>query len=172
MLCGRWRNRSHGCGFCGPPRSTLRGRGLKPLQGASVKSWGAERCSKRQEYFCQVFTTKMSESEPSDDASKRLNVDIRTWVAQLPGDESGGVSRSWPGGVRRIGGMSVVWAFTWNSGTSRAVALSHVCGSGTGVHQGRKTEVRVPDAVHWGGPGCSSVERAVMAWEQRPWATG
>ncbi len=49
--------------------------------------------------------------------------DIRTKVAFLPWDESGGLSRSWPDGVRCIGGMSVVLAFILNSGTSRVVVL-------------------------------------------------
>lgn len=53
----------------GPPVPTLRGRGTKPLQGASVKSRGLERCRKRQGNPCQVCTTELSESEPSDDAS-------------------------------------------------------------------------------------------------------
>ena len=54
----------------GPPGSALRERDSKPLQGASVKSGGLERCRKRQGNPCQVSTTELSESEPSDDASK------------------------------------------------------------------------------------------------------
>jgi len=76
-----------------------------------------------------------------------------------------GWSRSWPGGVRRKGGMSVVRAFVRNSGTSRAVVSQ---GGGTGVRRGRKLKARVPDAVHWGGSGCSSDEGVVMTLERRP----
>jgi len=49
----------------GPPGSALRERDSKPLQGASVKSRGLERCRKRQGNPCQVCTTELSESEPS-----------------------------------------------------------------------------------------------------------
>lgn len=66
VLCKRWRKELR---LPGPPGSTLRGRGPKPLQGALVKSQGLERCRKRRRNLRQVCTTKMSESEPSDDAS-------------------------------------------------------------------------------------------------------
>jgi len=67
VLCKRWRKEPR---LPGPPGSTQRERGTKPLQGASVKSGGLERCSKKAEILRQVCATKMSESEPSDDASK------------------------------------------------------------------------------------------------------
>jgi len=67
MLYERWRKEPR---LPGPPVPTLRERGTKPLQGASVKSRGPQRCRKRQGNPCQVCTTKMSESEPSDDVSK------------------------------------------------------------------------------------------------------
>jgi len=57
--------------------------------------------------------------------------DIRTGVDGLLRDESGGFSRFWPDGVRRIGGMSVVLAFISNSGTSRVVVL-------VGIHRERE----------------------------------
>ena len=84
-------------------------------------------------------------------------------LLNCPGTSLAGLSRSWPGGVRRIGGMSVVWAFERNSGTSRAVAS--LVTERTGVRRGRKAKARVPDAAHWGGLGRSSDEGAVMALE-------
>jgi len=87
----------------------------------------------------------------------------------MPWDEPGRLSRSGPGGVRRKGGMSVVRALVQNSGTSRTV-VPLVTG-GTGVRRGRKPKARVPDAVHWGGPGRSSDEGLVMRLEPRPWAS-
>ncbi len=48
--------------------------------------------------------------------------DIKTGIGPLSRDEHGGKTRSWPCGVRRKGGMSVVWALERNSGTSRVVA--------------------------------------------------
>ena len=152
--------------FPGPPGSALRERDSKPLQGASVKSGGLERCRKRQGNPCQVCTTELSESKPSDDASKTRNDDIRTRAAGMPWDEPGELSRSWPGGVRRKGGKNVVRALVRNSGTSRVVAPPETVG--TGVRRGRKPKARVPDAAHWGGLGRSSDEGAVMALEQRP----
>ena len=99
--------------------------------------------------------------------TRRKVVDgIRTRVEALPWDEPGRLSRSWPGGVRRKGGVSVVRALGWNTGTSRAVAS--LATEGTGVRRGRKPKARVPDAVHWGGPRRSSDEGAVMALERRP----
>jgi len=113
-----------------------------------------------------VCTTKMSESEPSDDASKHSNDDIRTRAVRLSWDQSGGVPRCWPGGVRRQGGMSVVRALGWNSGTSRAVVP--LATGGTGVRRGPKPKARVPGAAHWGGLGRSSDEAPVMGVERRP----
>ena len=69
----------------GPPGSTLRERGLKPLQGASVKSGGLERCRKRRGNPRQVCTTKMSESEPSDDASKTTMMTSEPGSIAYPG---------------------------------------------------------------------------------------
>jgi hypothetical protein len=165
MLFKRWRKELR---LPGPPGSVLRGKDSKPLQGALVKSQGLERCSKRRRNLRQVCTTKMSVSEPSNDASKENKDDIRTGVATSPWDEPGGWSRSWPGGVRRKGGMSVVLAFERNSGTSRVVVS--LVTEGTGVRRGRKPKARVPDAAHWGGLGCSSDEGPVMGLEQRPQA--
>jgi len=113
-----------------------------------------------------VCTTKMNESEPSDDASKQWNNGIRTRAVRQSWDEPGEWSRSWPGGVRRKGGMSVGRAFGWNTGTSRAVVP--LVTEGAGVRRGRKPKARVPDAVHWGGLRRSSYEGAVMALERRP----
>ena len=162
VLCKRWRKELW---LPGPPGSTLRERGTKPLQGASVKSGGLERCRKRRRNLRQVCTTKMSESKPSDDASKEPERH-QNQGDRMPWDEPGGLSRSWPGGVRRKGGMSVVRALAQNSGTSRAVAP--LVAGGTGVRRGRKLKARVPDAAHWGGSGRSSYEGAVMALERRP----
>ena len=69
VLCKRWRKELW---LPGPPGSTLRERGTKPLQGASVESGGLERCRKRRRNLRRVCTTKMSGSEPSDDASKEV----------------------------------------------------------------------------------------------------
>ena len=85
-----------------------------------------------------MCATKMSESEPSDDASKQWNNDIRTRAVRQPWDEPGGWSRSWPGGVRRKGGMSVVRAFGRKHGNQscrRPLVIE-----GTGVRRGLKTE--------------------------------
>jgi hypothetical protein len=153
----------------GPPGPTQRERGTKPLQGASVKSRRLERCRKRRRNLRQVCTTKMSESEPSDDASKSGMSTSEPGACVNPGTSLEGSSRSWPVGVRRKGGMSVVWALGWNSGTSRAVAP--LATGRTGVRRGRKPKARVPDAVHWGGLGCSSDEGLVMRLERRPRAS-
>jgi hypothetical protein len=67
MLFERWRKELL---LPGPPGPIQREEGLKPLQGASVKSRGLERCRKRRGYPRQVCIAKMSESEPTDDASK------------------------------------------------------------------------------------------------------
>jgi len=143
--------------FPGPPGSALRERDSKRLQGASVKSRGLERCRKRQGNPCQVCTTELSESKPSDDASKTVD-DIRTRGDSLPSDK--------PGGVRRKGGKNVVRALVRNSGTSRVVASLERMG--TGVRRGRKPKARVPDVAHWGGSGRRSDEGIVMTLEQRP----
>jgi len=153
----------------GPPGPTQRERGTKPLQGASVKSRGLERCRKRRRNLRQVCTTKMSESEPADDAPKSGMSTSEPGACVNPGTSLEGRSRSWPDGVRRKGGMSVVWALGWNSGTSRAVVP--LATGGTGVRRGRKPKARVPDAVHWGGLGCSSDEGLVMRLERRPRAS-
>ncbi len=150
----------------GPLGPALRERGPKPLQGASVKSRGRERCRKRRRNLRQVCTTELSESEPSDDASKTMMTTPELGLEGLFRDKSGGVTRSWPGGVRRKGGKNVVRALVRNSGTSRAVASPGTVG--TGVRRGRKPKARVPDAAHWGGSGRSSDEGAVMALERRP----
>ncbi len=84
-------------------------------------------------------------------------------------DELGGLPRSRPGEVWRIGGMSVVRALVQNSGTRRAVAP--LATGGTGVRRGRKPKARVPDAVHWGELGRSRAEGLVMRLEPRPWAS-
>ena len=108
--------------FPGPLGSALRERDPKPLQGASVKSRGLERCGKRRRNLRQVCTTELSESKPSDDASKTMLTTSEPGLEGLSRDEPGGVTRSWPGGVRRKGGKNVVWALVRNSGTSRVVA--------------------------------------------------
>jgi hypothetical protein len=100
---------------------------------------------------------------------RKVEDDIRTRADALPWDELGGLSRSWPSGVRCEGGVSVVRALGWNTGTSRAVAP--LVTEGTGVRRGRKPKVRVPDAAHWGGLRRSSDEGAVMALERRPRAS-
>ncbi len=64
----------------------------------------------------------MSESEPSDDASKTTWMTSELGSACYPRMSMAGESRAWPCGVRRKGGMSVVWALERNSGTSRVVA--------------------------------------------------
>ncbi len=66
---------------------------------------------------------KMSESEPSDDASKFSLTASEPGQDRVAWDESGGYLVSWLGGVRRTGGMSVVRALGRNSGTSRCIAL-------------------------------------------------
>ncbi len=118
----------------GPPGSALRERDSKPLQGASVKSGGLERCSKRRGNLRQVCIMKMSESEPSDDASKSGISTSEPGACVNPGTSLAGSSRSGPGGVRRKGGMSMMLALVWNSGTSRAVAP--LVTGGTGVRRG------------------------------------
>jgi len=118
----------------GPLGSALRERDSKPLQGASVKSGGLERCRKRQGNPCQVSTTELSESEPSDDASIASMMTSEPGAGPSPGMSLAGSSRSWPGGVRRKGGKNVVWAFVRNSGTSRSVAP--LVTEGTGVRRG------------------------------------
>ena len=153
----------------GPPGSTLRERGTKPLQGASVKSRGLVRCRKRRGNPRQVCIMKMSESDPSDDASKSGMSTSEPGACVNPGTSLAGSSRSWPGGVRRKGGMSMMLALVRNSGTSRAVAP--LMTGGTGVRRGRRPKARVPDAVHWGGLGRSSDEGPVMRLEPRPWAS-
>ena len=115
----------------GPPGSALRERDSKPLQGASVKSGGLERCRKRQGNPCQVSTTELSESEPSDDASKSRTMTSEPGLRLFPGISLAGSTRSWPGGVRRKGGKNVVWALVWNSGTSRVVASPEIGGNGS-----------------------------------------
>ena len=82
MLFKRWRKELR---LSGPPGSTLRGRDFKPLQGALVKSQGLERCRKRRRNLRQVCTTKMSESEPSDDASKRSLMTSEPGLLNCPG---------------------------------------------------------------------------------------
>lgn len=67
--------------------------------------------------------------------------------------------------------MSVVLAFILNSGTSRVVVLVKK-NARNGAIRGQKPKVRVPDATHWGGLGCSSNEALVMRVEQRPQANG
>ena len=106
----------------GPPGSALRERDSKPLQRASVKSGGLERCRKRQGNPCQVSTTELSESEPSDDASTGVKMTSEPGMGCFPGISLAGSSRSWPGGARRKGGKNVVWALVLNSGTSRSAA--------------------------------------------------
>jgi hypothetical protein len=71
-----------------------------------------------------VWITKASVSEPLMTCRKTL-VDIETGDALEPRDEPGGCPVDWPGGVRRGGGASVVWALmrsaagcTSNSSTS------------------------------------------------------
>ena len=115
----------------GPPGSALRERDSKPLQGASVKSGCLERCRKRQGNPCQVSTTELSESEPSDDASKSRTMTSEPGLRLFPGISLAGSTRSWPGGVRRKGGKNVVWALVWNSGTSRVVASPEIGGNGS-----------------------------------------
>ena len=162
------REMEEGAEFSAPwPSGTSSAReGLKPLQGASVKSRGLERCSKRRGYPRQVSTTKMSESEPSDDASKACTTTSKPGCDRLLRDEPGGWSRSWSGGVRCRGGMSVVRALVRNSGTSRVV-VPLIMGERE-YAEAEKLKVRVPDAAHWGGLRRSSDEGAVMALERRP----
>ncbi len=68
MLSKRWRKEPW-CSLALRDQLNER-RDTKPLQGASAKSRGLERCRKRRRNLRQVCTTKTSESEPSDDASK------------------------------------------------------------------------------------------------------
>src|SRR5689334_22907004 len=49
---------------------------------AALKRRGGERPRKRHPIGCQVSAEKMSESEPSDDASSRIQGTVKTGAAQ------------------------------------------------------------------------------------------
>ncbi len=125
-------------------RDQLCERDSKPLQGASVKNGGLERCRKRQGNPCQVSTTELSESEPSDDASTDVTMTSEPGMGLFPGISLAGSSRSWLGGVRRKGDKNVVWALVRNSGTSRVVASPEIGGNGsTPRPKSRRREYRM-----------------------------
>jgi len=73
MLYRRWEKAS---------RSRLSGADSKPPGAAAFKRRGGERPWKRHPIGCQVSAEKMSESEPSDDASSRIQGTVRTGAAQ------------------------------------------------------------------------------------------
>ena len=120
----------------GPPVSTLQERDIEPTQAALVENQAGERCVEKA-------AMPPSGRHHEDDRKRtvrrplenRYN-DICTKGAPLPWDESGGLLRSWPGGVRCIGGISVVQALLLNSGTSRVVVV--VKTQRIGVSQGHR----------------------------------
>ena len=81
MLYRRWELAS---------RSRLAGVGFKPPGAAALKRRGGERPGKRIRGGCQVSVGKMSESKPSDDASLKIQGAVKTGVAQVLQDQSGG----------------------------------------------------------------------------------
>ena len=103
-----------------------------------------QRCRKRQGNPCQVSTTELSESEPSDDASTDVTMTSEPGMGFFPGISLAGSSRSWLGGVRRKGGKNVAWALVRNSGTSRVVASPEIGGNGsTPRPKSRRREYRM-----------------------------
>ena len=66
----------------------------------------------------QVSVEKMSESEPTDDASSRIQGTVKTGAGQLLQDEPGKEPVYWPGGSRCLGGMSSMQALVRNVRTS------------------------------------------------------
>ncbi len=65
-----------------PPGAGFQEADSKPPGAATSKRRGGERPWKRHPIGCQVSAEKMSESEPSDDASSRIQGTVRTGAAQ------------------------------------------------------------------------------------------
>ena len=155
----------------------LRGRpaggGRKPLQGAPVKSRGAELAETARHRARQVWITKASESEPPMRRRKRIG-DIETGVESLPRDESGGCLLI--GQV--VSGVKVARAWSGLScGTREPVAPTGWSASGAARSCGRSSQARTPSsgncegesscAGHRGGPSRISVEGSVIGLERR-----
>jgi len=76
-------------------------------------------CEAREEkadWICQVLIKEMSESEPSDEASRRQNMLPKPRNVEFSGTRIA-ETYYWLFGNRRIGGMTFIWAYGWNAGS-------------------------------------------------------
>ena len=67
-----------------------------------------------------MWTRKMSESEPFEEISKALIIDIKSGSCSVTRDQFGRYLGYGSFGVRYRGGMSLVQAVLWNTGTCRS----------------------------------------------------
>jgi hypothetical protein len=125
------------------PRSRPSGAGFKPLQAATVKSRGGERCRKGGLRVRQVRFRETSASEPLM-TCRKVQDDVETGGNSLTRDQSGGRPDFCPDGIRHEGGVTLDQAFVWNAGTCR----SDVKGE---TQAGGPCEGESTDAGHRGG---------------------
>ena len=160
-------------------RSALRGRPAggdrKPPRGAPVKSRGAERRGQGALSARQVWTMKVSESEPPMRRRKRMD-GIRTGVESLLRDQPGGCLLT----GQAVPGVEVARAWSGLScGTREPVAPTGWPASGAVLSCGRSSQARTPSsgncegqsscAGHRGGPSRISDEGPVIGLERRGW---
>jgi hypothetical protein len=114
---------------------------------------------------------KTNESEPPM-MCRDLGTDIRTGVSMRSRDEPGGETAYWPGGVRHVGGVSLICGFCAERGKARVdTAAVRDCGTGArgSASSSGNCEASSTDAARAGGPARSSDEAPVIGVERRGW---
>ena len=102
---------------------------LKPLQAATVKSRGGERCRKRRTSVRQVRFRETSASEPLMKCRK-VQDDVENRWNSLTWDEPGGRPDFCPDDIRHEGGVTLNQASAWNMGTCRSDAKGEIQAGG------------------------------------------
>ena len=95
------------------PHIRLAGGVYKPLHGAVIKSYGAERWSKRHRKRCQVSVGELNESEPCDDVSKEYLL-AKLLASSTDRTYCKGQTAYWLQVNRDWDGRNSTQAFIWN----------------------------------------------------------
>jgi hypothetical protein len=115
---------------------------------------------------CQVGIGKASVSEPLL-TCRNIVDDIETGETVSSRDELGGCPCSWPGGVRHVGGVSLVCGCCTERGKACHDTAAPVVGGERERPEGWKPEGLSTVAWRAGGPARSSGEAPVMGVERR-----
>jgi hypothetical protein len=145
--------------------------GVKPPRAALAEDRRGERRGKGSVRAVRWGFRKTNESEPPMKC-RDLGTDIRTGVSMQSRDEPGGDTAYWPGGVRHVGGVSLICGFCAERGKARvdaAPASDRWAGARGSASSSGNCETSSTDAARAGGPARSSDEAPVIGVERRGW---